>query len=656
MHLENVKKTIWLTRPDLRELCGDDWERFEWWLFVNGAREYRAIAEARPVLSDAELVEPAAEAIAGTRPMLTRSLVHLWRVRPDLQSSFNLSTADGQLSLSWWLITEGARESEALLQLAVAVCQHYLSKPAECAFASVEPPLTDLMLFIWAKRQDLWDVFDLETSEGQQKFVGWYFLYGVKELGFARYVTAAQRQMLNEPDTKMPGGGIPITRLMVLIWQQRPDLQQAFSLTDLPGRSAFLEWFSTHGAVEMQLAELGAGPSASASEIGSKRPASMASSPAIEAAAICRSDGTRPFGVNLIGYARGQFGIGEDVRTAAFSMKAAGIPFSVYNIDPGKEVSQEDDSVDAMVSRTLPYSINLMCTTGFETARLAATEGAHLFANRRIIGYWPWELAEWPKEWYHAYDLVDEIWASSRYVYHAYVKTSPKLVRHMAMAVVADASAGLERRDFGLASGSFLFVFSFDMLSSLARKNPQACLRAFKMAFPKGNERVGLVIKVMHIASGNPAWHEFILEAQTDPRVTIIGGTLSRGATLDLVRACDCYVSLHRAEGFGRGIAEAMMLGKPVIVTGYSGNLDYTTPGNSALIDYKLLSVSPEDYVFADGQVWADPDLSHAAWWMHRLVEDDRLRTRLANQGQALTNATYLPRSVGEQYSAVLGH
>ena len=164
---------------------------------------------------------------------------------------------------------------------------------------------------------------------------------------------------------------------------------------------------------------------------------------------MIRARGDLPAGVNLIGYARGQLGIGEDVRMAAHAMRNAGVPFSIYNVEPGTEVCQGDRSVDSMISDHLPYAVNMLCMTGIETAVQAAIQGKSLLDGRRTIGYWPWELPEWPQEWHHAYDLIHEVWASSRYTYDAFTKSCPKPVRHMPMAVTVDATAGLGRQDFG---------------------------------------------------------------------------------------------------------------------------------------------------------------------------------------------------------------
>ncbi|MGQ9371441.1 glycosyltransferase [Azospirillum sp. ST 5-10] len=708
LSLDGITETIWLLRDDLRALAGGDRERFEGWLLLNGAREYRALAEAGGSLSPAMLTQPAAEAVAGVEPVLTRAMRLVWSLRPDLHPHFDLGTAEGQRGFAWWLLVGGARESPVLETVALAACRDLVAQPAAEALPAVQPPLTRFLRLVRTCRPDLQTAFDLRDADGQQAFVDWFFTHGVRELGFARHVTDAQKRALHEPDDRLPGDTVvPVSRLMMMAWRRRSDVRAAFALDQAGGRAAFVAWFVVHGLAELGLAGLvdeayarfllaapaGGLPvsrillvlwSADAAlrqrfaEPGDPglalwargegrerfailaRLAELTERPAPDDPKGARAPATGgrstalPFGVNLIGYARGQLGIGEDVRMAARAMRAAGLPFSVYNVEPGREVCQGDDSIAALLSDRLPYAVNLFCTTGIETARLAAVEGAALFDGRRTIGFWPWELPDWPAAWRHAYDLVDEVWASSRYTYQAYVGSSPRPVRHMPMAVTVEATAGLGRGDFGLPADRFLFVFAFDALSSLARKNPAACVRAFRTAFPRGDEPVGLVVKAMRAVPGDPSWQALLEDARADRRIAVVARTLDRGAVLDLYRACDCFVSLHRAEGFGRGIAEAMMLGKPVIVTGHSGNMDFTTPGSAALVDHRLLPLAPGDYPFGDGQRWAEPDGAHAAWWMRRLADDEPLRRRLAGQGRALTAAAYAPAVVGAEYAARL--
>lgn len=629
--LADIKQTIWLTRPDLRALCGDDQGRFEWWLLLNGAREYQALAETEFAFSHQLLTEPADEAFPEINPPFTRFMRLTWSMRPDLRDRFDLATPEGQQGMVWWYFTRGPAEL-GLAQYFTAEQRQFLNAPDERVYGGMPIPITRLMMQVWSGRADLQLAFPLDIPKGRAAFVIWYFTHGIDEIQLADLVDEAQAQAL-----LFPGLGAPnLEPILAMIWSEDASLRERFPK---PLDPRIREWARTEGLAQYSIL---------------KRLAEKPVPTPMAAPAISETPADLPAGYNLIGYARGQFGIGEDVRMAALAMQAANIPFSIYNIEPGREVCQGDNSVEALISDQLPYSVNLFCTTGIETARLAAVFGSVLFDGRRTIGYWPWELPEWPAEWRHAYDLVDEVWASSRHTYDAYTKTSPKPVRHMPMTVTIDHSAGLERRDFGLPESPFLFVFSFDALSGLARKNPQACMQAFRDAFPRGDERVGLVVKAMRAEPGNPVWEALLEDARKDGRISIIDETLSRGQVLDLYRSCDCFVSLHRAEGFGRGIAEAMQLGKPVIVTGWSGNMDFTTAGTAALVKYDLRGVAEGEYPFAAGMQWAEPEVGHASDWMRRLAEDHQLRGSLAKQGQKLTAAIYAPAIVGAEYNLAL--
>jgi glycosyltransferase involved in cell wall biosynthesis len=556
----------------------------------------------------------------------------IWQTRPDLQSLFQ----DNQDAFEFWLLSAGAQEYLGVAELLVKLPAHpLLSAPAKEALSQQEPILTRFMKELWAQRPDLQQAFDIASPDGQQAFIRWYFITGIVEMGLATQLTPAQQEWLLSAANNMP----QVPNILALIWENDGNLQHHFPDTSTEN---FRQWTREQGQQHYPILKLLRKLVSQQNAVTQSKPEERQTTPA------------RLFGVNLIGYANGQFGIGEDVRMAALACAAADIPFSIYNVEPGMEVEQNDASANAHVSKHLPYAINLFCTTGIETARLAAVEGKKLFDGYYCIGYWPWELPEWPEQWHLAYEWVDEIWASSRFAYQAYVASSPKPVRHMPMAVTVNATEGNRRDYFGLPADDFLFVFSFDFLSSVKRKNPQACVEAFLEAFPEGNEPVGLVVKAMRAKADNPLWQQLQQLAAQDQRIHIINTTLSRSEVLDLYRACDAFVSLHRSEGFGRGIAEAMMLGKPVITTGYSGNLDFTTPGTAALVDHRLVSLAAGDYPFGDNQTWAEPNIHHAAWWMQRLVNTPPLAQRLSDAGRHLTQATYSPAAVGQHYDAVL--
>lgn len=180
----------------------------------------------------------------------------------------------------------------------------------------------------------------------------------------------------------------------------------------------------------------------------------------------------------------------------------------------------------------------------------------------------------------------------------------------MPLAVEVGGISDLGRKDFNLPEDACLFCFSFDLNSSIHRKNPRACLKAFQKAFPvdEVTERpVGLVIKCHKPKRANEQWDRLKEAAERDHRIFIVEETLSRPDLLALYKSCDCYLSLHRAEGFGRGMAEALLPGLEVIATGYSGNVDHCR-GNPAahLVDYKLVPVKKDEYPYGEGQCWAE--------------------------------------------------
>lgn len=336
-----------------------------------------------------------------------------------------------------------------------------------------------------------------------------------------------------------------------------------------------------------------------------------------------------PFGVNLVGYAFGELGIGEDVRMAARALLTTNVPTTLTNFKPGDDIPQNDRSMAQYVSNEAPYGINMFCMTAEENGRHFLTDAKGIYAGHYNIGYWPWELSQWPKDWQLMLDLVDEVWVSTWHTYQALADVCPKPLMHMPMAVdLAEVKAFKDkasaRRHFKLPTAATLYCFSFDLNSSIHRKNPQACVDSFLRAFPKGRagkNDVGLVIKCHKPKQQNPEWEKLKRLAAHDSRIHIVEGTLPKPELLALYKACDCFLSLHRAEGFGRGIAEALELGLHVITTGYSGNVDFCQPPYADLVNYKLIPVEAGQYRFGESQVWADPDIGHAASLMRRFYE-----------------------------------
>jgi len=336
----------------------------------------------------------------------------------------------------------------------------------------------------------------------------------------------------------------------------------------------------------------------------------------------------RPFGLNLIGFAYGELGIGEDIRMAVAACEAAKIPYQIVNISPGDDVRQNDltlkDRIEGSKEQTR-YAINVFIMPGFDmVSRLFLRHGNKVFDGYYNIGWWPWELSVWPKAWDKAFDLVDEVWAGSQFSFDMYQASTKKPSCLMPLAVSVQNVKTLDRKHFKLAEDSYLFLYIFDFNSHLKRKNPEAAIEAFQKAFPlkpsktkskaSTPSKAGLVLKIMNAKPKDPAWLDFEKRCAEDGRIQIINQTLDREEILGLIQACDAYVSPHRAEGFGRTLAEAMLLGKPVIATNYSGNAFYMEPKLTLPVDYELVPVKEGDYHFVkdkDQAVWAEPSIDH---------------------------------------------
>jgi glycosyltransferase involved in cell wall biosynthesis len=325
---------------------------------------------------------------------------------------------------------------------------------------------------------------------------------------------------------------------------------------------------------------------------------------------------------------------------------------TMLDFPPGNDIGQNDRSMSYHVSKTGNFAFNIFCLTAEETGRYYAERGRGQFVDRYNIGYWPWELGAWPNEWEMLLDLVDEVWVSSQHTYDSIRPVCKKPLYLMPMAVelgrVKKFSSFIKTRDhFKLPKTATLFCFAFDLKSYVDRKNPRACIDAFLEAFPKSDfksNQVGLVVKVHKPSGQNSAWLELKKIARNDRRIHIIEQTLDRAELLALYKSCNCFVSLHRAEGFGRGMAEALQLGLHVICTGYSGNVDFCKPPHADLVKYRLVRVKKDQYPHAQNQVWAEPNIKHAAHLMRQFYDSQNSNIKPA------VFSGFSPLVVGNRY------
>ena len=339
-------------------------------------------------------------------------------------------------------------------------------------------------------------------------------------------------------------------------------------------------------------------------------------------------------GVNLIGYARGGLGLGENLRRCAEALDAAGERFALIDLAEGLGQRGVDPRVDRWIVQANPHPTNVFFVNADQMPVAKAHFGDAFFAGRRNIGFWFWELERFPAAWAGALDLVDEVWTASEFVRSAIRACTDKPVRRIALPVQAATDRRWTRAEFGLPDAPFSFFFNFDFHSFAQRKNPMAAIAAFRAAFAQGDSRAMLLIKSIN-GDKAPAQRAALDAAIAgDPRILVRDEFLDHARAIGLMSVCDAYVSLHRSEGFGLGLAEAMCLGKPTVATSYSGNLDFMTPDNSCLVRHRLVEVGADEYPWGAGQHWAEADIDDAARWMRRLVDDPALARTIGEAGR----------------------
>lgn len=435
----------------------------------------------------------------------------------------------------------------------------------------------------------------------------------------------------SELDRTAADGGAEIgSRAMYLSWLALPDLQARFNLSTSQGRQSLARWCRQRCATARGV-------------VGRVR------GTLDRFTAMIRGPAPLLPGCNLVGYSRGVLGMGEHVRMVARAMIAAGVPSEVVDFPLGLGSRRQSRLIAPPTHRRAIRRCTIMHVNADQMVRAYWHFGPRFFQSRYVVGYWAWELERFPAAWHPVIGLVDEIWAPSAFVQAALEPLTAKPVVHMPLCVELPPFLRQPRSAFGLSDKDFTFVFAFDCHSWLTRKNPIAIIKAFSAAF-RADERVRLVLKAMHGKQSDPHWQALVALAATDPRVTLINEVWPRERLLALIASSDAYVSLHRSEGFGRGPAEAMLLGKPVIVTDYSGTTDFCRDANCLTVGFRSLEVKAGEYPHGEGQRWAEPDIREAAEHMRRLFNDRDLAARLGQVGHAAISQEFCADAIGRRY------
>lgn len=352
---------------------------------------------------------------------------------------------------------------------------------------------------------------------------------------------------------------------------------------------------------------------------------------------------------NLVGFLAAELGVGESARCMARAADAAGITTALVPLKLNCKNQLGDQTYAHRLTEENPYRINIVHIDAPASHEIDHHHGQSFRAGKYNIAYWAWELMEFPDPWVSAFTFFDEVWCPSDFTRAAITMKSPLPVLTMPHAIAFPRPTGDGRARFALPPDKFLFLFLYDLNSYSARKNPQAVLDAYRASGLAGHG-AGLVIKVQNEAA-NPEDYAALREAVRDlPDTVLISGTLPRSDIYLLEAACDCFVSLHRSEGFGLAVAESMFLGKPVISTDWSATAEFVTPENGCPVRCTLQPIEKSHGPYGRGQLWAEPDVTHAAEWMRRLAGDRAFAAQLGAAARATITARFSPAVIGARY------
>ena len=293
------------------------------------------------------------------------------------------------------------------------------------------------------------------------------------------------------------------------------------------------------------------------------------------------------------------------------------------------------------------YLVNLAHVNADQTPALIRGLGPSFFSDRYNIGYWVWETTEFPSEFLKSFECYDEIWTASEFCRDALSRKSPKAVLKVPHSISLKAPCTISRPALGLPENSFLFLTMADFLSVPERKNPLGVIDSFLKAFGNDPDDVRLVVKISNSCYRPDARQAILDKIQCSQAVILIDGYMDRSSLNSLIAGTDCYVSLHRSEGFGLPIAEAMSLGKPVIATGWSGNMDFMDQENSFPVKYKLTEIPMKNGPYSNAGRWAEPDSDHAAEMMRYVVENRDEAQRIGSIAGNKMAEEYSPTAIG---------
>lgn len=339
-----------------------------------------------------------------------------------------------------------------------------------------------------------------------------------------------------------------------------------------------------------------------------------------------------PYGINLIGFIRGEIGLGQSCRLLADAVNFSEIDFTIYNYEQISSMRFEDKTWDYKISNTTPYCINLIHLNPPDLALAHVTLNKDMWDYKYNIAFWLWELEEFPEDWENCFKFIDEIWTPSEFASNSIRKKTDLPVHTMIYPISASNDLVYNREYFKLPEDKFLFLSMYDSNSTIERKNPIGAIKAFIEAFKRDEINVGLVVKVNNPQKDDIDKIKNLVKEYTN--IYIISDIMTKVEVNSLIKNVDVLVSLHRAEGFGLPLAEAMLLGVPTIATNWSSNTEFMNDETACLVDYQLVKLEQDYVMYKKGNRWAEPDIHQAAKYMRKLYEDKIYYSKISTNAQ----------------------
>ena len=498
--------------------------------------------------------------------------------------------------------------------------------------------------------------FPLGEGADSHTYAGWFASQSPAEVGMDIRFTEAQREFFRRRPPKLDSGpyGVRIFRLIAYVGFQfvrlikslvpiflKDAIKARFRRRSRPGPGKSNQKINSAGTPVSRSNRLKRLLPVSFKDAAKAELARYVSSATPKDSAFERSGHfSGAPGINILGKFSAASGVGQSARACAMATRASGISHAVSELT-------WDDMAVGVHGTFLPHRVNLFHFNADQVAARSVSIES-ILEDRFNIGCWVWELDVFPEQWDNAFNPFNEIWTPSSFCRESISQRSPIPVTVMPYCIQVPARPTGPRKRLGLPEDRFLALCMFDAGSFFERKNPLAAIRAFRQAFAPDN-RATLVMKA-RLGDRAPQEMELLQRELETCDTILLKETLSREEVLDLIEACDTVLSLHRSEGFGLILAEAMAMGKPVIATGYSGNMEFMTKENSFPIDFSMVTLDHDVGPYAAGAHWAEPEIDHAAECLRQVLHDRDMAAHLGQRAKEDIVKLLSPKVIGERY------